>query len=175
MSNGSPSVYSSILLPMDLDPSTEGRCKLAVGLADRAKDKPATFSGGMKRRMLVAKALVHNPPVLELDEPFRSTLLLRYVEGRSAADIARRQGVPAGTVRWRLKAALDDVRARFGASTGEPLEVAVGEAGGVGEEVAHRDPLAAGAGELRDDPAQRRVQVEPRFVHELHHLLATLQ
>ena len=35
MSNGSPSVYSSILLPMDLDPSTEGRCKLAVGLADR--------------------------------------------------------------------------------------------------------------------------------------------
>ena len=40
MSNGSPSVYSSILLPMDLDPSTEGRCKLAVGLADR-------FAGGV--------------------------------------------------------------------------------------------------------------------------------
>jgi RNA polymerase sigma factor (sigma-70 family) len=49
--------------------------------------------------------------VLELDEPFRSTVLYRYYEGMSAADIARAQGVPAGTVRWRLKEALDRVRA----------------------------------------------------------------
>jgi RNA polymerase sigma factor (sigma-70 family) len=49
----------------------------------------------------------------ELDEPYRSTLLLRYFEGCSAADIARRQGVPAGTVRWRLKEALDQLRARL--------------------------------------------------------------
>lgn len=48
--------------------------------------------------------------VLALDEPFRSTLLLRYYEGCSAADIARRQDVPAGTVRWRLKRGLDDLR-----------------------------------------------------------------
>jgi RNA polymerase sigma factor (sigma-70 family) len=48
--------------------------------------------------------------VLALDEPFRSTLLLRYYEGRTAAQIARATGVPAGTVRWRLKEGLDRIR-----------------------------------------------------------------
>jgi ABC-2 type transport system ATP-binding protein len=40
-----------------------------VGLSDRAKEKPATFSGGMKRRLNIACALVHDPDVLLLDEP----------------------------------------------------------------------------------------------------------
>ncbi len=41
----------------------------AVGLADKANAYARTLSGGMRRRLLVAKALVHNPPVLVLDEP----------------------------------------------------------------------------------------------------------
>ena len=41
----------------------------AVGLADQAGAYARTLSGGMRRRLLVAKALVHNPPVLILDEP----------------------------------------------------------------------------------------------------------
>ncbi len=41
----------------------------AVGLADKADSYARTLSGGMRRRLLVAKALVHSPPVLVLDEP----------------------------------------------------------------------------------------------------------
>jgi ABC-2 type transport system ATP-binding protein len=41
----------------------------ALGLADKAEAYARTLSGGMRRRLLVAKALVHRPPVLVLDEP----------------------------------------------------------------------------------------------------------
>jgi ABC-2 type transport system ATP-binding protein len=41
----------------------------AVGLADQANAYARTLSGGMRRRLLVAKALVHQPPVVVLDEP----------------------------------------------------------------------------------------------------------
>src|SRR5689334_2884718 len=49
--------------------------------------------------------------VLELHEPLRSTLLLRFFEGMNASEIARAQGVPAATVRSRIKDALDRIRA----------------------------------------------------------------
>ncbi len=41
----------------------------ALGLAEKRNAYARSLSGGMKRRLLVGKALVHNPPVLVLDEP----------------------------------------------------------------------------------------------------------
>jgi len=41
----------------------------ALGLADKADAYVRQLSGGMKRRLLVAKAMVHSPPILILDEP----------------------------------------------------------------------------------------------------------
>ncbi|GAC1512721.1 MAG: daunorubicin resistance protein DrrA family ABC transporter ATP-binding protein [Terriglobales bacterium] len=40
-----------------------------VGLADRANEKAESFSGGMQRRLELAKGLLHHPSVLLLDEP----------------------------------------------------------------------------------------------------------
>jgi ABC-2 type transport system ATP-binding protein len=41
----------------------------AMHLEDKANAYARTLSGGMKRRLLVAKAMVHSPPILVLDEP----------------------------------------------------------------------------------------------------------
>ncbi|KUK31319.1 MAG: Daunorubicin resistance ABC transporter ATPase subunit [Thermoanaerobacterales bacterium 50_218] len=40
-----------------------------VGLQDRADDRVQNYSGGMARRLLIARALVHRPSILFLDEP----------------------------------------------------------------------------------------------------------
>ena len=47
----------------------QDRVLTLVGLADRARDKVSTFSGGMKRRLNLAAALMHDPQVILLDEP----------------------------------------------------------------------------------------------------------
>jgi RNA polymerase sigma factor (sigma-70 family) len=49
--------------------------------------------------------------VSDLDEPYRSTVVLCYGEGLTPTQVARRLGLAPGTVRWRLKHGLDRLRA----------------------------------------------------------------
>lgn len=61
--------------------------------------------GELQRRVVEA--------VMGLEEPYRTVLLLRYFEGETSTRIARRLGVAAGTVRWRLSIALGQLRERL--------------------------------------------------------------
>jgi RNA polymerase sigma factor (sigma-70 family) len=85
---------------------------------ERAQD--AAFLGGDRtvppvdgvvERMQTQRLLAEQ--VMALAEPYRSTLLLRFYEGHTAVAIGRAQGVPAGTVRWRINEGLRQLRDRL--------------------------------------------------------------
>lgn len=54
-----------------------------VGLADRGSQRPATFSHGLRKRLSLARALLHDPDVLLLDEPYSG------LDQRGVADFSR--------------------------------------------------------------------------------------
>jgi RNA polymerase sigma-70 factor (ECF subfamily) len=72
---------------------------------------PETLLGRMEVQKLLAGL------VTGLEEPYRQTILLRYYEGLTSAEIAGRLKTPAATVRWRLKVGLDRLRAALDAQT----------------------------------------------------------
>ncbi len=80
--------------------------------AARAAPSPETLLGRLETERLLARL------VAELDEPFRQTVLLRYFEGLSSAEIARALELPAATVRSRLKTGLDRLRAELDVAHG---------------------------------------------------------
>jgi RNA polymerase sigma-70 factor (ECF subfamily) len=60
--------------------------------------------------------------VAALDEPLRTVVVLRYYRGQDSAAIGRQLGIPAGTVRWRLKRALDELRLALDRASGGERE-----------------------------------------------------
>jgi RNA polymerase sigma factor (sigma-70 family) len=74
----------------------------------RPAEETAPSAERLAERLEVHRALAE--AVARLAEPFREVVLLRYYEDLSSAEIARRLGEPAGTIRWRLKTALGRLR-----------------------------------------------------------------
>ncbi|MEO1698346.1 MAG: sigma-70 family RNA polymerase sigma factor [Planctomycetota bacterium] len=77
-------------------------------------EDPST--GALVERAETAEALA--AAVRELPEPLRRTVLLRFIEGLDVAEIARREGSPPDTVRWRLRKGLEVLRERLVARSG---------------------------------------------------------
>jgi RNA polymerase sigma factor (sigma-70 family) len=92
----------------------------------RRKQREVTFDDG--RSVRTPAELVEHvelqravaDEVLALAEPYRSTVLLHFVDGHSSAEIARRLSIPDGTVRRRLKVALDQLREALAKRTDQP-------------------------------------------------------
>jgi ABC-2 type transport system ATP-binding protein len=64
-----------------------------VGLADRARDKVSAYSKGMRQRLALARAMVHNPDILVLDEPTAGVDPSGQIEVRQIIlDMAHKEG-----------------------------------------------------------------------------------
>ncbi|MAG57105.1 MAG: hypothetical protein CMJ83_12500 [Planctomycetes bacterium] len=89
---------------------------------DRREQRAAPPARSPSPDEAVDRLLVHRDvvdAVVSLDEPFRSTLVLRYLEDLSTDAVAKRQGVPAATVRVRLVRAREKLRARLAGRYGD--------------------------------------------------------
>ena len=65
----------------------------AVGMGDRWKDRPGKLSGGQQQRIAIARALVHEPPLVICDEP---TAALDAKNGEIVLDLFRQVARAAG-------------------------------------------------------------------------------
>lgn len=90
-------VLDNVLLGFSLrrEPADRARARAIlarVGLGDRAGDRPAALSGGMRQRAALARTLMEDRPVVLMDEPFSALdALTRYrVQGLAAEVLAGR-------------------------------------------------------------------------------------
>tara|TARA_R110002126_G_scaffold1490_7_gene8771 strand:+ start:2824 stop:5346 length:2523 start_codon:yes stop_codon:yes gene_type:complete len=115
--------------------------------SEKERDEKAPVDPAQLIEQVEAQGMVA-AELLGLPEPFRTTVLQRYYEGLSSAEIARRENIPPGTVRWRLKRGLDLMRRSMDMRTGDrktwctwlaPLAIASGMPQGGGAPAILRD------------------------------------
>jgi RNA polymerase sigma-70 factor (ECF subfamily) len=89
---------------------------------EQAADAPleAAPADASLARLEISQKLMN--AVLTLDEPYRAAIVRRYVDGLSAAEIAREQEVPAATVRSRIKRGLEMLRTDLDGQSGGDRE-----------------------------------------------------
>ena len=79
----------------------------AVGLADRAREWPASLSGGQKQRVALARALIHRPRLLLLDEPSMGLAPLLIDQVFDTINLLAERGMTVLLVEQNAAAALD--------------------------------------------------------------------
>src|SRR6185436_18438084 len=90
----------------------------ASGARSNAPSPPSTERLARTRWPRIEAQRLMLEELAALEEPFRSTLVLRFQDELAPAEIARRLGIPAGTVRWRIHEGLSRLRARLDARPG---------------------------------------------------------
>ena len=86
--------YAGFYTGLNIDRQTEKYLKM-MGLWERREDKVGTFSKGMKQRLALARALLHEPQVLFLDEP---TAGLDPEEAREVRELIKRLSEEGRTI-----------------------------------------------------------------------------
>ena len=85
--------------------------------ATQARDEALPSSAELCERAELQRLL--GEAMLALEEPYRTSVMLRFLEGLTPAEIAERQGLPANTVRWRLRQGIEAIRRRLERSQGK--------------------------------------------------------
>jgi putative ABC transport system ATP-binding protein len=132
-----------------------------VGLADRARHRPASLSGGQQQRVAIARALAHDPPLILADEP---TAHLDYLQVEEVLRLIRELAAPGRLV---LVATHDD---RFNPLADRVVELATRPA----SEDARPESITLGAGEVlfRQGEPSRLVYLVEEGEIELYRELA---
>ncbi|HEY6035352.1 MAG TPA: sigma-70 family RNA polymerase sigma factor [Kofleriaceae bacterium] len=91
-----------------MDRRSEARRRQRELAAASATDVAADAPEALDRARVLERL---SAALVALDEPFRTAIVRRYLDGESAAAIARALDVPAGTVRWRIMTGLERLRA----------------------------------------------------------------
>ncbi|MEM7261830.1 MAG: RNA polymerase sigma factor [Planctomycetota bacterium] len=127
------------------DSATRRRHELQAGTSRLSEKQQA--SRGASHADVVAQTEAHQRivgAVLELEEPYRSTIIEHFFREETLIGIAKRRGVPAGTVRSQLKRGLERLRATLRTESGDPWSPAmIALAAGAGVAILSRPAMVA--------------------------------